>query len=354
MAHFDYPPGTPTGVVPASYVLPSTDWSYTIAQIFKAINGDDGGTWAPGAFITVGGAGFQFTGTGHSLAAAARLTVQSTGEIRVADGGMVRLDGTGAANIDMKVVSGVPLIDVESGGAIRIKNGGSLDVFGSLSLKDTSGPGTITAEANTTITLLSGATLTASSGTTVNLTGSTLVRGTLTIRNSGGPGSFVMENGTSATLAGLMTYSALATNNWVEGAILQGVVTRTGIEKLSGTGARTAYRAAFTLTNADADVTVEYDRYNVPLIISAARTYTVRHTGTVPRTGERIRFNRTGLTTPSATFGIGIVREDLTVIFKFYAEHQGFCEIEWDGSNWILIAGYQTTGGTSGYYDDVW
>jgi len=30
-------------------------------QLFKAINGDDGGTWAPGAFITIGGAGLQVT-----------------------------------------------------------------------------------------------------------------------------------------------------------------------------------------------------------------------------------------------------------------------------------------------------
>ena len=112
MAHFIYPAGTPLGVVPFGYVFPSSEWQSTIRQVYKAINGDEGGTWAPSTYIVIGGSGFSLTGTGHQLAASARLTVQSTAEIRVANGGLVKLDGTGG-DILMKVAAGVATIEVE-------------------------------------------------------------------------------------------------------------------------------------------------------------------------------------------------------------------------------------------------
>lgn len=353
MSHFDYPPGTPTGVVPSLYVVPESDWAHVIGQLFKAINGDGGGTWAPGSFITVGGSGFQLTGTGHSLAASARLNVESTGEVRLKNGALLRADGS-AGDIRLEVLSNIATLTAETGSVVKVNSGAALDVYGGLTFKQTGGPGLATWESGTSAVWASGATLTLASGATANLTGATLVRGTMTLKASGGPGSFVVESGTTVTLGGSTTVQPTASEVWQEGATINGVVTRAGIEIRSGTSARTAHRAAFSLPNANADCTVAYGRYNVPLIVTASRVYTVRHTGTVPREGERIRFNRTGIGTPSETFGLAVSREDGTVIFKFGADRQGFCEIEFDGTNWILIAGYQTVSTQSGYYDDVW
>lgn len=45
------------------------------ANLFKAINGDEGGTWAPSAVIAIGGSGMQFSGS--------RLSVDPSGEFAV-------------------------------------------------------------------------------------------------------------------------------------------------------------------------------------------------------------------------------------------------------------------------------
>ena len=162
MAHFIYPAGTPLGVVPFGYVFPSSEWQSTIRQVYKAINGDEGGTWAPSTYIVIGGSGFSLTGTGHQLAASARLTVQSTAEIRVANGGLVKLDGTGG-DILMKVAAGVATIEVESGAVVQVDAGGALDVYGSATFKS---GGSGQWESGSSATFLSGATVTLASGRT--------------------------------------------------------------------------------------------------------------------------------------------------------------------------------------------
>lgn len=188
MAHHTYPPGTPTGVVPTAYVVPETDWAHILAALYKSINGDEGGTWAPSGFITVGGSGFSLTGTGHQVAAAARVTVQSTGEIRVANGGLIKLDGTNG-DIDLKVTSNVALIDVGNGAAIRILAGGSLDVLGTIAVSS-AGPGTVTWADNTTAAFNDGSEL-------------IFYDGSLATFNSGS--ELVVESGGNITLNGVMT-----------------------------------------------------------------------------------------------------------------------------------------------------
>jgi len=224
MGHFTYPAGTPLGTVPFGYVVPSAEWQSTIRQIFKAINGDEGGTWAPSSFIVVGGSGFSLTGTGHQIAASARLTVQSTGEIRVANGGLMRLDGSGG-DILMKVASNIATIEVESGAVVQVNAGGALDVYGSATFKS---GGTGQWESGSNATFLSGSTFTLASGATANLTGSTLVRGTLTIKASGGPGSLVIEAGTTNPFAGLIQLLSTSELRFTAGSALTGTIEVSG------------------------------------------------------------------------------------------------------------------------------
>jgi hypothetical protein len=201
MAHFAYPAGTPTGVVPANYVLPSTDWQTNIGQVFKAINGDDGGTWAPGAFITVGGSGFEFTGTGHSLAASARLNVESTGEIRLKAGALLRVDGS-SGDIRLEVSSNVATLTAQSGSEVYLA--GATLVQDQMTLMSTAngGPGSILVQTDAGVTFQSGSGLILSDGSTTSFAGDTLVTstGAVTFQNSSsltsGASAFAQWSGT--------------------------------------------------------------------------------------------------------------------------------------------------------------
>lgn len=154
-----------------------------------------GSSHTPSGFVTVGGSGFQLIGTGHEVAASGRVTVQSTGAIYVADGGQIKLNGTGAADIDLKVTSGVALIDAETGSAIRVKAGASLDVFGALAGKST---GAATWESGASFTFSSGSTLNIASGTTATLGALLTVNGQIAVS---GTGSITAASG--ATILGV-------------------------------------------------------------------------------------------------------------------------------------------------------
>ena len=352
MAHNSYPAGTPGGTVPSFYVVPSTDWKTVIDQCYASINGDAGGTWAPLAFITIGGAGLQLTGTGHRIAASARLNVESTGEIRLKNGALLLADGS-AGDIRLEVDSNVAKLTAQTGSLITLDFGGAFDVAGGVAVKNT---GIITWESSGSAIFSSGAILTAASGSTVNLSGTTNVRGAFVLKASGGPGSFTQEAGTTALFQGDTVFSGASSITYNSGAEVNGLITRKGTEVRDGTSARTVHRPYYTLPNADADITIAYDSYKIPQSLSTSRVYTVRHTGTVPQAGERIRIFRIGPTTPTTSLASPqIVREDSTILFAFYTERQGWVDLEFDGSDWQVIGGAQyASGANSGYFDDVW
>jgi len=198
MAHFVYFVGH-TDPIPDGHVPDSVEYTLLWDQSFKAINGDDGGTWAPGAFITVGGAGFEFTGTGHSLAASARLNVESTGEIRLKNGALLKADGT-SGDIRLEVLTNVATLTAQTGTLVQINKNADLDVYGTLTLKNNGGGlgnpgGTLSVENTGVIALSSGAAFSSASGSTVNLNGTTNVRGAVTLMSTanGGPGAISLE-----------------------------------------------------------------------------------------------------------------------------------------------------------------
>ncbi len=353
MSHFQYFVGW-TDPVPDGHTPNGTEYTLLWKQVYRAINGDEGGTWAPSAFITIGGSGLQLTGTAHSIAASARLNVESTGEIRIKDGATLRLDGT-SGDILFQVISNVGTITAQTGTLIKVEAGGALDVYGGLTLKS-GGFSSLTVESGSLISVSSGGTITAASGSTVNLTGTTYVRGSLTIKASGGPGSFTQENGTAAIFQGAVSLASTAIITYSSGAEVDGLITRKGAEVRTGNSARTAKRPTVTLSgSADGDITVVADDYRVPQTLSASRTYTVRHTGTVPLEGEEIWVYRTGTTAPSAHTAL-IAREDGTVIAAFYNSRQGWFRLKFDGADWQCLGGGQYASGDTGcgYYDNVW
>ena len=122
MAHHGYIRGSAAAWIPGP-VLSTELWAFDQAQ-YRAINGDEGGTWAPSAQIIIGGSGLYVTGEAR-LADMYECAVQSGnhcyiyGSIHVLPGGFFNLTGT------QNVQSGGS-IDVASGGAIDLAAGGTL------------------------------------------------------------------------------------------------------------------------------------------------------------------------------------------------------------------------------------
>ena len=317
-----------------------------------AIDGDAGGSYAPSTAIVIGGSGVTLLGANHHVSGT--LTVDSLAVITIATGGSIKAEGTGTADITLATVSSVGTLTVGSGAVVKIQAGGALDVYGSLTLKNTSGPGSITAETGTTITLSSGATMTAASGSTVNLTGDTAVRGTITLTASGGPGSLIQEAGTTTQLNGSTAIGAAATITYATGATIAGLQTRTGGVLKSGASARTIHRPTRLLADANEDVTVADDSVRVRQNLTTSRIYTLRHTGTVPQAGEEIHSYRSGTTTPDASLAI-FEREDTTIVFSYAANKQGWATFKFDGTDWQLVRWAQfASADASGSYGNVW
>lgn len=173
----------------------------------KLANFEDGSTHAPSAFVTVGGSGFQFTGTGHSLAASARLNVESTGEIRLKNGSLLKADGSGG-DIRLEVLTNVATLTIQSGAVMDIAGAanvtGNLDIesAGELNLKS---GGTLTAESGSTVTLSSGATVTIAANATMS--------GDMTVSSGG---SIVFQSGGTITGASGSTVTLQGTTNLYE------------------------------------------------------------------------------------------------------------------------------------------
>jgi hypothetical protein len=351
MGNFIYPDGTPLGTVPANYVLPSEEWELTIQQIFKAPNFEDGSTHAPSAFVTVGGSGFQLTGTGHSLAAGARLNVESTGEIRVKNGALVKADGS-VGDIRLEVLSNVATLTSQAASVVNLD--GTTNVKGELTFKST-GPASLAFETTTSATWASGSTATHQSGSTTTFAGSVIVSATGTVLFQTGS-SLTTQSSVTGTWNGAWTFgSTLAvtgattlssqltcnaslsvattstlTGNVAAGAALSvaGATTLTGAAALSSTlavaGVSTfSHRVVRSGANAYAELRIgagpdssttvdayEADVWNAPL--TADRTWTLNngpaskafvayfvapasHTLTISATGFSADLSRTAL-----------------------------------------------------------
>jgi hypothetical protein len=142
-----------------------------------------GGTYEPTDPLVIGGDGLDLSGTNHVVSG--KLTVASLALISIADGGEIKAEGASDADIRLRVVSNVARLEVGSGAVVQVKAGAALDVHGSLTLKQTSGPGSLTAESGTSITLADGSTLTAADGSQVYLNGDTEIGGAVDVIDDG-------------------------------------------------------------------------------------------------------------------------------------------------------------------------
>lgn len=151
----------PTFWVLDSPVTPAEFEAFDLAQ-FEAINGDQGGTWAPAAAIVIGGAGLQVTGSSQ-LSDCQNLTVTTGGSLTVDAGASMTIDGTatiGVGPVDFQSTD----VTFDAGSVVAFDGtvtvSGTISVGGDLSVSG----GSLSIDGASTATLASGAVLTASSG----------------------------------------------------------------------------------------------------------------------------------------------------------------------------------------------
>jgi hypothetical protein len=348
MAHFDYPPGTPLGTVAANYILPSTDWSYNIAQVYKSINGDEGGTWAPSAFITVGGSGFEFTGTGHSLAASARLTVQSTGELRVANGGLIKLDGN-IGDIRLEVSSNVATLTSQAASVVNLD--GTTSIQGDVTW-DSGGPGTCTFENGCSLSFQSGSTVTCQSGSTVTFQSGATLTGN---NSSTGTWNGTWTCGSTLAVTGVATFSStvncnsalvcattiavtgaatLSSTLTVAGALTaNGAATFNALFKRSGTAAYEELRTGAGPDSSSAIDVTDYDVWTAP--ITANRTWTLNDGPagkSVKATFVAPAANTLSLSAPASGLAVDVSRTALSGDYRVV-------ELIWCKTEWLVLSG---------------
>jgi hypothetical protein len=223
---------------------------------FAAINGDDGGTWAPADPIIIGGAGIEFTGavpTGEDLNVEGDITIASGGTLTVESGGNVNVESDVHIHVDGE-------LHIDNGGRIIVNSGGQINELTGAEHTHSSG---------STETHASGSTDTYESGSTLALDGTVNVGATA-----------VVTEAANATVA--------------EG----GTYTQTGPRSLRGEG-RIAQRVIIGL---DED-NVGYDGRSADVVVLPAsvlhadRTYRLLIAGS---DGQRIKFVNL-----SSTYGIG-------------------------------------------------
>ena len=195
MSNFTAPGGYPYG---SKDPFPHVDLNAIIESLLKAPNADEGSAHAPTGSLDWSGA----SGFGFAFADA----FPFAGDLDVTDG---------------------LTLDAPTSGSVTFGELVALDVRGPLTLVTGFGAA-LQLQDGVVATWLSGSSITLASGATANLTGATVVRGTLTIKDSGGPGSLVVEAGTTNPIAGLFSFLSTSESRYTAGSALTGTIAVTG------------------------------------------------------------------------------------------------------------------------------
>jgi len=127
MAHFVFSnPTSGTGDWSAVTTVQPTWMTALDRQLFKAINGDEGGSWAPSSVITIGGSGLTVTGP-CSLSNCNGIFLNSAQTFEASNGSTILLDSGGL----LSITSGANA-QIQSGATLEVKAGGIFKLDGTV------------------------------------------------------------------------------------------------------------------------------------------------------------------------------------------------------------------------------
>lgn len=314
--------------------------AFDLAQ-FQAINGDLGGTWAPSSQIVIGGSGLHVTGDAK-LDAISNLSVTAAGTVTIADGATVTI-ATDVLFDTTSIVQIAHILEIENTGHIDVIDGGFIGIDASSAL-NLSG----------TMTVASGAVVDLAAGGILNITGTANIQSGGVLEAKSGS-NIVVDSGANIEVAGHLKLnngsvtdffngstttfasgSALSLNGpvTVAGAVTQsGAATISGMITRSGAGGRTRRRIDTSIVNANSNITVAADTWYVTNSSGSPISVTVKTTGTVPQSGERITIRNL-----TATSAITVACEVAGNLITFAGGGNiGGCEVEFDGTRWRIV-----------------
>lgn len=336
----------------------------------KALNAEEGGTWAPTSRIILGGDGLQiqdaalYIGNGGGGPGILDITSGSLGG--VSSGGTWTAASGSTTNLNGETNFGGHDHHVVSGGWLTFDAGSAGYVKGTLSIGVTTTAGTLTTavagtvnhygntgngggfyfkaasnafqEATATFelsgdtTLKTGGTLTTDAGSTTTIAGAAVVSGTLA---TSGSATVTIAAGTTFQSAPLAT----VTHNGdvtIGGELdVTGTFVQTGTLTKSGSTAYTAQRVGDT-TDADGTYGATKDVWLVPAL-TATREYTLKSTSPTPPEGTMMRF-------AGPTVGVGdnlyFKREDASTVATFDAAAVApFVDFVFHSGSWRFAGG---------------
>lgn len=278
MAHFDFtrPLADWTG---ASTVTPA-EMGDLDSKTKRAINGDEGGAWAPTDVITIGGDGLEVSG-----------------ELYATD--VQHLIMTGTAGIDVTAAS---RITIESGAGLDVDPGGLIAVEGSIVFAGAS-----------VLTMLSGAQLTVQGGSEINI---------LATADLDCAGSINLQSGGEFnTASGASVFFGAG-----------GTITRQCVETRSGSSGRTVLRTT-TVTNLNSTPDVSADVWFITINDGNTYSATLDVTSPLPTTGEVVIVRKIG------TSGTLTVNSEGPISIAVIGPGEAGCATcVFDGTQWRLTA----------------
>ncbi len=272
-------------------VLLSSDCTALDVGVYKSINGDDGGVWAPSARIYIGGQGLTLTSTNNHIYTGGSLTVDAGGNL-TSEGSFI---STGSADIDSFTCSIAGTFEgfltVAVGAVLRVRGTATVEADASVTYQGTSGHeawayfgqyGRASFLTGSQLILANGSTMTAGATSTVTLSGTANLNGTVAF---GGISFTTFASGSVTTfLSGsLCTFGA--------GSLISGTM---GIGSDSGHACSVVFGTHADITlNASCPIGGDPHFVNADISIDSASTVTcaapVTQSGTFTQTGKHLK-----------------------------------------------------------------
>lgn len=334
----------------------------------KALNAEEGGTWAPSSRIILGGDGLEMRatlaigngggqdgtlevrdgstaqldsgaafdalsgsttnlagtthlsgagadtngGSGHHVVSGGKLYIDGSAYLRVRAGGEILLGGT----LTGQALSVVSLSGAteQDGGSFSLTNGTPMYLHGDVTIES---DGTLVTEAGSTTTF----------GGTHNLTG--------TLQTSGASAEIIVKANGSFTSEALATVShagdvSVGGTLDVSGTLaVSGEFVQTGTLTKSGSTAYTCERFGYT-TDANGTYGAEKDVWFV-VALTANREYTLKSTSPAPPEGARVVFS---IDDRTEAFGLQFYREDTSLAGAMPSGQGAWIEFMFRGGSW--------------------
>jgi hypothetical protein len=313
---------------------------------YESINGDQGGTWAPAAVISIGGSGLTVAGELRATDAI-DVTFQGGGAATWDAGATATFDGAGA----ICLFDNDALLSVTDDAEFRLNRAGDymLRAYDPGTGQQLRLYGDWYGHTGSQTTYESGSAVDCEAGCAFGIDCATTMGANSTFGYQSGHAS-TFQAGASCTFqtgTDLVAQNGARVNFNSGSTFTNGATqTRTGAETLSGNTATTKYRQATLSIVADDTIYVTADTWVVPAsLATGGRNYTISTSGASAGMRLKIRHSASAGVNVAGSFYLISGGTGYTMFFCGLGYH-AFIEVEFDGTDWQLLDAKSYNGGS--------